>query len=107
MLLRDDGLLIRSCLLQLTNPLLTDGQLIGKKGTVVLHALLNACRRDLVLLARRFSSEQQNRHHARRHRGRRRTLAKSMPSKISVKSLSRISIPAGDTDPSSRTALAA
>jgi len=46
-------------------------------------------------------------HHARRHRGRRRTLAKSMPSKMSVKSLHRISIPAGEVDPSSRTVLAA
>ena len=42
-----------------------------------------------------------------RHRGRRRTLAKSMPSRISVKSLNRISIPAGEAEPSSRTARAA
>ncbi len=41
-------------LLQLTNPLLAGRQLIGKRWTSVLHALLNARHRDLVLLTRDF-----------------------------------------------------
>jgi hypothetical protein len=68
--------------------------------------MLYARHHDLVLLKRRIFSGRQNRFHVGRHRGRRRTLAKSMPSRISVKPLKRISIPAGEAEPSSRTARA-
>ncbi len=54
LLLRDDRLLVGVPLLQLTNPLLAGRQLIGKRWTSVLHALLNARHRHLVLLARRI-----------------------------------------------------
>jgi len=42
LLLGNDGLLIRSGLLQIANPLLTGRQLIGKRWTSFIHALLNA-----------------------------------------------------------------
>jgi hypothetical protein len=96
LLLRDDRrllLLVRVSLFQLTNPLLTGRQLIGKRWTSVFHVLLNS----------------RHRHWFRWHRKIFRVgvmhdaiaddahTRQEIPSKISVRSLNRIS------EPSSRT----